>query len=72
MAYPRLDRMTEQGDKEVSCTKLGLELYAVDINDGTMSKRQNVRARLNPNPISNVRAQRMHGVQLIATRSTWH
>jgi hypothetical protein len=71
MACPHLGRMTEQDGKEVSSTKLGLELYAVDINNGTMSKRQDVRARLNPNPISNVRAQRMHGVQL-ATRSIWH
>jgi outer membrane protein assembly factor BamB len=72
MAYPYLDRNTEQDDKEVGTTKLALELYAVDINNGTMSKRQDVRARLNPNAISNVRAQRMHVVQLIATRSIWH
>jgi hypothetical protein len=72
MAYPHLDRNTEQDDKEVGTTKLGLELDAADINNGTMSKRQDVRARLNPNPISNVREQRMHGVQLIATRSMWH
>jgi hypothetical protein len=43
--------MREQDDKEVSAIKLGLELYAVDIHSGTVSKRQNVRARLNPNPI---------------------
>jgi hypothetical protein len=71
-AYPQLDRIAEQDVKEVSAAKLGLELDAVDIHSETMSKRQNVRARLNANPISNVRAQRMRGVQSIATLSIWH
>jgi hypothetical protein len=69
---PHLDRMTEQDDNRVSSANLGLELCTVDINNGTMSKRQNVRSRLNPNPVSNVRAQRKHVVQLIAILSIWH